>query len=310
MTTITSRHEEPVYIRFGEEDLFGVFVTPPGEALGVAVVILAGGNVPSVGRNRVMQRLAREAADQGFHALRIDYHGVGESSGFVETFRLNDPFGEVVKSCVTWLAERGLDQIVLVGSCFGARTALAGLADIEDLRGVALLSMPFGGGEIGVRGREQPLKQFVAHYRRRATIKDVVKGLRRHDTRHRYWFLLKTVASGIAARTRQRFSSEGQDPYAWIGRGITRALRWLADKEVPVLFVYGDEDEEHDDYKRLQGSDLAKLMAQAPNFEMVLHPGVLHGYLTIQSQEQTLATVREWLGKLATSKEDLRQVGS
>ena len=80
---------------------------------------------PSSGPRRTQVRLARRLAAAGLHGVRFSYHGVAESSGQSEEIvRLDQPFVEDVDAVVRWLAGRDL-RPVLVGNCFGARTALS-----------------------------------------------------------------------------------------------------------------------------------------------------------------------------------------
>ena len=73
----TSRTELPVRFPVADERAFGILTEPLGTARGIGVVLL---NATS-DRNRLQTRLARRLAAIGFHVLRFDYRGFGESSG-------------------------------------------------------------------------------------------------------------------------------------------------------------------------------------------------------------------------------------
>src|SRR5712692_11849346 len=147
-----SRSEIPVRFRAGEEEIFGILSEPLTTARGVGVVLL---NATS-DRNRFLPRLARRLAGSGFHVLRFDYHGFGESSGpftgtalkhaMITLTTLEEPFTHDLLGAVAELQRRGIDKIMLIGRCFGSRTALSGVQQIQGLRGVALISMPLHGG--------------------------------------------------------------------------------------------------------------------------------------------------------------------
>jgi alpha/beta superfamily hydrolase len=136
--------EEPLFLTSGVHELFAVLTAPAVEARGVAVVLLWGsGAMPSFGPNRIRWRLARELAGLGYHALRLDYAGSGESTG--DSAPLHDlgaPCVADVVAAIGWLASRGLSRIILLGTCFGARAALASVPLIEGLEGVVLLAPP------------------------------------------------------------------------------------------------------------------------------------------------------------------------
>lgn len=75
--------------------------------------------------HRVLVILANRLAQNGFHVLRMDYKGIGNSMGsFAELTNLNK-LTEDIDSAVTELWEGvGLNQITLIGLLLGANLAL------------------------------------------------------------------------------------------------------------------------------------------------------------------------------------------
>ena len=130
---VTSRSETPFYFPVGDETLFGILTEPSGDPSGTVAVLLRGAaQGPSAGRNQASARMCRRFAEEGMHAVRFDYRGVGDSTGTVERFRLDQPFEDDLKGATGWLRDRGMDRFALVGTCFGARTALACAATPTD----------------------------------------------------------------------------------------------------------------------------------------------------------------------------------
>lgn len=146
MTDITAARgydDIPAFFAVGDETLFGVLAEPVGGENGKTVTMLTGGGyVTSTHRNRAYVRLARRLTALGYRSFRFDYHGTGESTGTVDAFNLEEPFVEDLRGAISWLEGRSLTQHVLVGSCFGARTALAAAPEVEELHGVVLISPP------------------------------------------------------------------------------------------------------------------------------------------------------------------------
>ena len=94
--------ETPVFIHAGEETLSGILGFPARDSSGLGVIVLAGGwRGTSAGRNRVMVRLCRRLMASGFHTLRFDYAGVGESTG-TQKLTLADPSVEDLLGAVKW----------------------------------------------------------------------------------------------------------------------------------------------------------------------------------------------------------------
>lgn len=295
----TSREETPIHIRAGKEDLFAIFGRPTVAPNGIGLVILTGGNVPTPSRNRLTTKLARHAAGIGYHTLRIDYHGVGESTGFVDTFRLDAPFVQDMMASIEWMRSRDLSRFVVLGSCFGGRTALAGADRISGLEGIGLISVPLRDLEMGVAFAEQPISQLVAHYRKRATLRDVIRGLFRPRMRERYMFIIK-MRMRTALRRARRGSMRKGNEFGWIGRGFLGPTEWLADKAIPTLFLYGTDDDFYDDLERALRGPLGPLFEAAGNrFEIDLVPGIVHGFPSLDSQQHVLDHLISWLQRRA-----------
>src|SRR5687768_2707109 len=137
----TSAQEVPLYLPLGEDHLFGVATYPTVPTNRVGVLVL-GGRVSGAERNATYVRLARRLAARGYTTLRIDYRGVGDSSGEVMVWDLERPFTADALAGVAWLREHGAREIVLVGHCGGGRAALAAAERVPELKGLALLAVP------------------------------------------------------------------------------------------------------------------------------------------------------------------------
>jgi pimeloyl-ACP methyl ester carboxylesterase len=139
----TTSQETPVFFPAGQETLFGILTSPTVEAIGSAVIFLpTGGLLPSPNRNRLAVRFCRRLASEGYHAMRFDYRGVGESTGVARHLRLDEPFVDDVEGAIRWIQGQGIGKYVLVGSCFGARTALAWARRANGVQGIVLISAP------------------------------------------------------------------------------------------------------------------------------------------------------------------------
>jgi len=157
--------EQPVYLCSGPDTIFGVLTSPPAGAGGVGVLLLPGAvYVLSTNRNRMFVRLARTLAAHGHTVLRIDYTGVGESGGVIGPYALDQPNLGDVRAAAGCLLAHGVDRLVVVGSCFGARAGLHALAGLPQLASLVLLAPPVGDtgrGEAPDPESAGPL--FVAH---------------------------------------------------------------------------------------------------------------------------------------------------
>lgn len=137
-----SNGERTVFFPAAGETLFGVFAAP-AEPRGadLAVVVLPEAIPAGMrGQNAVVVHLARAVTDARFASFRLDYHGIGESGGPLPVARRDGPFLDDVDGAVEWLRAHGYERFVLVGSCFGAHTALLAVPGRPHICAVALLS--------------------------------------------------------------------------------------------------------------------------------------------------------------------------
>jgi pimeloyl-ACP methyl ester carboxylesterase len=139
---VVSYEEFPVYLPMGEERLCGVVCVPGGIGCDLGVVLLTGGNYTRTHRNRMWVRTARLLAERGFPSIRVDYHGVGDSTGTAH-FDLEIPFDRDAVSAADFLqAATGVRQLALVATCFGGRSAMAAAAQHSSVVSVTIFPLP------------------------------------------------------------------------------------------------------------------------------------------------------------------------
>ena len=122
--------------------LFGVFTPDERPRIAdLAVLVLPEAISAGMrGQNAMTVRLARALADAGYTSFRLDYHGIGESPGPLPAVRRDEPFLDDVDGAFEWLRGEGYERFIVVGSCFGAHTALLAVPGRPHICAVALLS--------------------------------------------------------------------------------------------------------------------------------------------------------------------------
>ena len=285
----TAADEQPVFIAAPPGDLLAVVTQPTRPATGLAAVLLRGGGWrPSSGPRRTQVRLARRLAASGLHCVRFSYHGVAESGGpSEEVFRLDQPFVEDLDAVGRWIEGQGL-RPVLVGNCFGARTALSYAYRAEATAGVALIVPPVHDFEVARRLDRRPISKLA----RRATIGRAWAVLRSPARRRALG--RTTRALTVVARHRIR-PGERAEP-EWLSRGFRRELAALVARRIPVLVVYGEDDNYRRDFELARAGELGAIVAGAgPLLEVEVVPGKIHGLTSVATQEATLAVVERWV---------------
>jgi pimeloyl-ACP methyl ester carboxylesterase len=292
-----SRTEIPVRFPVADDRAFGILTEPLGPPRGIGVVLL---NATS-DRNRVQPRLARRLAALGFHVLRFDYRGFGESSGpssgsalkhAVITLATNEePFGQDLHGAIEELHRRGLDKVVLIGRCFGARTALLGVQHARNLLGVALISPP-----LHERGQtEQAVNRWalddVRNAARHGAWTRILRGMRDPRRRQR-WMRKLHLAAGQLFRRRRNGGAETE----WLSKSVVDSLRALVSRGVPVMFVYGRGSSMYRDFVQLQTGTYRELFDQAGD-RITLAPieGMPNNLTSLDVQDNVLDLTIKWV---------------
>jgi pimeloyl-ACP methyl ester carboxylesterase len=257
--------------------------------LNVALISAAGGlRGTSMGRNRMMVRLSRQAGGRGFHAFRFDYHGVGESTGPIESFSLNAPYVQDLEGAARAVEGFGIDRHVYAGICFGARTVMTLVPTRAGVAGVALVEPPI---RDGLREGRKLTRYGTKQLMRVALRPWVLAGLFKKEQRAYYAKFVK--AKVHAARSRDESREEAD--LSWVSEHYLGTLQRLVDRGIPVLLVYGDGSENYREFLRAQTGRLGELLSSAgAGIETVTLPGQIHGFSDLLSQQRVIDTIERW----------------
>lgn len=298
--TATSQLDRPVYFEADGEQLFGVFSRPEHESNGVAVLVLFGaGSFPTSGKNQVRARLAHLLTDEGYHVLRIDYRGVGDSAGELREAKISNPWVEDAYGAVRWLGEQGFDRILVVGVCFGSVVSLAAFPELPHVVGIVLVGLPM----VDASHREARLaERGLSWYLKRATS---LRALR--------------LVLGTDAAARRRRATLKDTAQRGLQRGQQSKPQSLAEKEpnpqflervgdvlgsgLPVLLLYGRRDAFFASFERARLGRLGQLIdAGAPNVHVQIEDGSLVSMGSVETQEVFLRRIVEFARGVALSE--------
>ena len=232
-------------IAFGPEGrLFGILTEPVSSPIRrrTAILLVNPGSVHRVGCNRLWVRWARRWAALGYHVLRANLSGLGDSPpvGNLPDNLTYSPHGVAdARHAVAELCARaGVDRVVVGGLCSGAylafHSALAGppVSGVMLLNPVTFYFKP--GMSLGVNGA-RAFKQ-TAHYKRAILPPDIwLKALRgRID--------LRLFVASLGQRTRDVADAKVRHLLERLGLGqgadISGDMRRLVALGIDTLFVF------------------------------------------------------------------------
>jgi pimeloyl-ACP methyl ester carboxylesterase len=299
----TADVETPVYFSAGVETLFGVLTHPPAGTTGTALVALPGRWYgTSVGRNRFSVHLCRRVAVNGLHAFRFDYHGIGESTGSTGRFRIDRPFVEDLDGALACLGRQGIGSYILAGVCFGARTALAAAPSVPGLRGIVLITPPVtdsmgpGGNIDQVIGRISLWKLL-----RGAVRPWVVREYLTSERKRTYTKYRRALVRAIRRRIQPPRRVEIEEGVYPLSQLFLPPLADLVERRIPVLLIYGTDDDEYADFQKARLGSLGQLLDRAESLiDVVTLPGRVHGIGRVALQEALVDLIGNWVSGLET----------
>lgn len=137
--------DHPILIPTSKGPVGGIVSEPEGAPHG-AVVLLSGGGPPArCGINAIWTRIAQRLAALGVVVLRFDFATEADSA-MVGADVPREPAWRsgvdlpITRQVSAWFRERAGMQIVLAGSCYGARLALEAAAEDPEVEGVFLVA--------------------------------------------------------------------------------------------------------------------------------------------------------------------------
>jgi pimeloyl-ACP methyl ester carboxylesterase len=287
------------YVRAGGEDLLAVVTEPTAPPRGAGVAVVCGGRFGNTsGRNGVGRRLAWALAAEGFHALRLDYHGVGDSTGSIEEFVLHEPYVDDLAAALETLRGYPVDRIGALGDCFGARTALATCAAGAggDIDALLLVSLPWRDLARSERKAHIASSELsVGDYARKGVRPSTVLKLRDAGYRRAAARLVSAKGRQLARRVSDRAADVGVEP--WVSRRVLDQLATVRTRGIPTLLLYGRGPAEDytNDFERIRTMPGAAWLDEGATS---VHPRVLDqpiaGFRNVVSQREVVRTAPGW----------------
>lgn len=255
----------PVYIPSRGEQLGAVVTVPAGRPdAWVGVVLVAGRARDRTHRNGTWVATAHALAEAGIYTLRLDYPGVGHSTGEPAVFSLEDPPTWAIEDACSFLVTNTpVRRVLLVGSCFGGRLVLQAAPRVPEVAGVAVAAIP-------AASRKPSWKRQV----RRAVL-----GRRRRE------------GDGLPSSMQLRQHREG-NPAAGrhASRALALALRAAVRSGTHLYFLYGEDDFTYREFL----AALPRLRLPPAAYRLEVVPGAIHAFASAETQGLLRDRVVRW----------------
>lgn len=283
-----ARSEQPIVVPSPLGNLVGI-LTPPAPAAPAAATCAILLTRPRSHRNRMWVEGARRLALAGFHAVRFDYHGCGDSGGDSAYLDPNAPYREDVVAMVRWLRTRhGLQRFVICGSCFDARTALSTFMD----EGPAIDGLVFMAAPV------MELRTMTLVRADQSSWGHLAKALRNPENwgalvKRERWSYMGQVLGRVA---RNSLAGKPEPEGLPLSASFLEHFQALVRSKARALFLYGAEDAEYESFRVAERTLFPRLSPeQRARFEIEVWPGTVHGFLEMTRQRETFARALGWI---------------
>lgn len=285
--------DRPAFVSLPDDEALFTIASEPESPGSCGVVLLPpGGYNFTPQSNRSALGFAHRLARLGYPTVRFDWRGIGDSTGIVETFTLHEPARAEAEAARSIL---GTETCVLVGQCYGARTAMAMAVGLDTLAGVALLAPPVrdfarGDGTATRQAYELSTWGYVKEGIRRFETSLLTDRAQRERIVRLGRGLLRVKWESATARFRD------PDPTPWVSGVFLAQLEQLVRSGVPTLLLYGSEENDYKEFTEARAGKLGRLLEEGSStVTVVVVPGSAHASETLEIQQMVESGVESWL---------------
>jgi len=298
--------DTPVFIPLSGSHMFGVLSRPRTASNRIGVLVASGATAaPCCGRNSFVTSLARELCDNGFHVLRFDYPGAGDSPGILSEPDFAKPLVEEVVAAHNWLLGlTEVDEVAIIGQCGGGFNALCASHRLEQLCGLAMTSPPL---------TPEPKRESIV---RNTPVKELAgrwlqwKNVRRYLGPER-----KRYAQLVVRRLRMSMenrASRVSSALGWHGKpessdsDFFERMEPLLEGETRILMLFGTQDAWYADFAaELESGRLAGLVRRHGKDQVRTGSvdGRLQNLTEIALQNELREALVSWLGDIGSTSD-------
>lgn len=155
--------EYPVFVPSGDVHIGAVITVPDGEVHGLVVQAPGGGGAPRSHRFALWTKLSRGLAEKGIASVRMEWPGVGDSTGELFSGFHALPL-EHMKAVAEFAMEAvGTKRVGMVGNCLAARSVIWSVPSLPTTESIVLIFLnPLG----GTAGNEEVVSKAKTFFQR------------------------------------------------------------------------------------------------------------------------------------------------
>ena len=274
--------ERPVGFQSGQHALLGILGRPSRpEPGGRGVVLIHGWGGYRIGPHRILVHTARRLMAEGYHTLRFDLPGRGDSEGAAEKTCLDDMIQGALAAADFLSRETAVKSVTLLGICSGANVAIGAATRrpgaLQEL--VLWSALPFQPQQ-RARQRRRRAWFYLGRYARKMLRAETWKRLVRGDVN------LRMVGRAVAGEKRP---AAGEANLKDSSRDIMSAFSAFTGRS---LFITGAKDPEG-----MEGRELFDRHGRANGLDAEFHlvAGATHSFYDPAHESEVIERTMSWL---------------
>jgi hypothetical protein len=165
--------EYQLFVRVGPERVASVVTVPEGEPRALVALLQGGGGATRSYHNSMWTLTSRELADRGLATVRVDWIGIGDSTGSFSQ-ALGTPPADVLRAVLdVAVGATDIHRLGIAAECGGADTALALATDLAArVDSVAVIKLLAEEGRVlnRVRGSVVSRRRLIGFVERHPTV--------------------------------------------------------------------------------------------------------------------------------------------
>ena len=292
MEVVSSDIEKPVLFKSRGKSLFGIFHNAENKSRNVGVILLNAGLQYRVGPHRIYVKTARRLSQLGVSALRLDFPGIGDSEGVVKDIHFDLFDTEDTLRAIDYLTqEEGIEKVVLLGICAGARNALKTAANDLRVDSIISWSLPIitdmeKFSETNLSNNEAisriAAKNYLKGWMKKSFSTDAWRRYLSHDNNSpSVKSVLWKLMSGRKIHEDNKY------------REFFEAFETFISSKRKALFVYGEKNDVPKKEFEVKFKELSA--GKRHNCEYYIVPGGSHNFLPLEAERNVIEKTVEWL---------------
>lgn len=290
--------------------MHGILHEPePLVARGVCVLLLSPGIKGRVGPHRLYLKIAARLVPLGFHVLRFDFYGLGDSEGQLSERLLADMYNSIQAgryvgdtiAAMDWVeSSLGIRRFVGSGLCGGSISALATAevdSRIDCLLGMGLPTVLEGGPENWARvvTRQELVSLRGSYFRKLLDVKSLLRFLAGRSDYRVIWKMIRQWVSDHGLQSESKAEAKASEVDNTNPRFASAFISMLESARPMILFFSGADRLRYQFAENFESHHEARMRDLGHLYEVHLIPNANHVFSEAAWVTELLDGASRWL---------------